>query len=94
MPMEKEPVVGAFYEDPEGISFEVLDFDEDEGIIEVQYSDGSVGEIDLDAWYEMDLRRFKPAEGGENPDEEDYDDDSEDDDDFDEDDYDDYEEDD
>ena len=56
MPMEEEPVVGALYEDPEGVSFEVLDFDEDDGVIEVQYADGSVSEIDLDAWYEMDLK--------------------------------------
>ena len=56
MPMEEEPVVGALYEDLDGVSFEVLDFDEDDGVIEVQYSDGSVSEIDLDAWYEMDLK--------------------------------------
>lgn len=59
MPMEKEPVLGAFYEDPEGVSFEVLDFDEDDGVIEVRYSDGLVSEIDLDAWFEMDLKLLK-----------------------------------
>lgn len=61
MPMEEEPVVGAIYEDQDGLAFEVLSFDEDEGTIEIQYEDGSVDEIDLDAWYEMDLQPLKSA---------------------------------
>lgn len=80
MPIEKEPVIGAFYKDPDGTSFEVLDFDEDDGVIEVQYSDGSVSEIDIDTWFEMELRRFKPVEGRENAIDEDIDEDSDDDD--------------
>lgn len=59
MPMDEEPVVGAMYEDEDGLAFEVLSFDEDEGIIEVQYEDGEVSEIDIDTWYEMDLQRLK-----------------------------------
>jgi hypothetical protein len=59
--MEEEPVVGAIYEDQDGQAFEILSFDEDEGTIEVQYADGSVDEIDLDAWYEMDLQPLKTA---------------------------------
>ena len=46
MPMEEEPVIGAMYEDEDGLAFEVVSFDEDEGIIEVQYEDGEVSEID------------------------------------------------
>lgn len=61
MPMEEEPVVGAIYEDQDGQAFEILAFDEDEGSIEIQYADGSVDEIDLDAWYEMDLKPLKTA---------------------------------
>ena len=59
MPMEEEPVVGAMYEDEDGLAFEVLSFDEDDGTIEVQYEDGDVSEIDIDAWYEMDLTQLK-----------------------------------
>ncbi|MFL6623346.1 MAG: DUF6763 family protein [Sulfurifustis sp.] len=59
MPMEEEPVVGAMYEDQDGVAFEVLSFDEDDGTIEVQYEDGEVGEIDIDNWYEMDLQKLK-----------------------------------
>ena len=59
MPMEEEPVVGAMYEDEDGLAFEVLSFDEDDGIIEVQYEDGEVSEIDIDSWYELDLQKLK-----------------------------------
>jgi hypothetical protein len=61
MPMEEEPVVGAMYEDEEGLAFEVLSFDEDDGIVEVQYEDGEVSEIDIDSWYELDLQQLKSA---------------------------------
>lgn len=63
MPMEEEPVVGAMYEDEDGLAFEVLSFDEDEGIIEVQYEDGEVSEIDIDSWYELDLEQLSASEG-------------------------------
>ena len=59
MPMEEEPAVGAIYEDQDGLAFEVLSFDEDDGTIEVQYEDGEVGEIDIDAWYEMELQQVR-----------------------------------
>ncbi len=61
MPIQEDPVVGVTYEDPDGQTFEVTDVDEDEGAIEVRYDDGSVDEIDIDTWYEMELRRL---EGG------------------------------
>lgn len=59
MPMEEEPVIGAMYEDEDGLPFEVVSFDEDEGIIEVQYEDGEISEIDIDSWYELDLQKLK-----------------------------------
>ncbi|GAB4511332.1 MAG: hypothetical protein Tsb0026_14210 [Sulfuricaulis sp.] len=64
MPMHEEPVVGAFYEDQEeeGRTFEVLAFDENIGTIEIQYSDGTTGEIDLDDWYGMDLEKLESDE--------------------------------
>lgn len=70
MPMEEEPVVGAMYEDEDGLAFEVLSFDEDEGTIEMQYEDGEVSEIDIDAWYEMDLQKLKSSTWKESDDEE------------------------
>jgi hypothetical protein len=62
MPMEEEPVVGTKYEDQDGLAFEVISFDEDEGTIEVQHEDGEVGEIDIDAWYEMELKKLKSVD--------------------------------
>jgi len=59
MPMEEEPVVGKVYEDADGLAFEILEFDEDDGTIEIQYEDGTIDEIDLDTWYEMDLQQVK-----------------------------------
>ena len=72
MPMEHEPFVGKTYEDADGVAFEILAFDEDDGTIEIQYADGSLDEIDLDTWYEMDLQQVKNVdEPDEDSDEED-----------------------
>lgn len=61
MPMYDEPMVGAVYEDLEedGRTFEVIAFDENDGTIEIQYSDGSTDKMDLDDWYGMDLERLE-----------------------------------
>lgn len=70
MPMEQEPIVGAMYEDKDGVAFEVLSFDEDDGTIEIQYEDGSVDEIDIDAWYEMDLDQLESDDDDEDDEDE------------------------
>ncbi len=62
MPMYEEPVVGAFYEDEDGRSFEVIAFDENDGSIEILYSDSTTDEIDLDDWYGLDLERLESDE--------------------------------
>ena len=85
MPIEEEPIVGAVYEDEEGRSFEVIAFDEDVGTIGVKYEDETVNEIDIDAWYEMELKRVvsledeKKSEDDEDDKEDAADDDDEDD---------------
>ena len=63
MPMETEPVVGAVYEDSEGQQFEVIGFDENVGTIEIRYADGTTDEIDLDAWYGMDVEEIEEGNG-------------------------------
>ena len=80
MPMQEEPIVGAQYEDADGLTFEITDFNVDEGVIEVRYTDDSASEIDIDTWYELELRRRKTDEDVEDdeeteekPDEEDDD---------------------
>lgn len=84
MPIEEEPIIGAVYEDEEGRTFEVVSFDEDEGNIEVQYEDETVNSLDLDGWYEMEIKCIStPKDKGDDEedvpeDEDDYDDEDDD----------------
>jgi hypothetical protein len=89
---EYEPVAGQWYENiDENESFRVLSVDEDSELIEIEYLDGDIEEIDLDTWQELDLDKIDQPEGwsGEDDDEDEEDDEDEDDkDDLDEDDWD------
>jgi hypothetical protein len=79
-----EPVRGQWYENlEEEEQFRVLTVDEDSELIEIEYLDGDIEELDLEAWHEMDLERIQEPEGWSDDDEEESD---EDDDDWDEDD--------
>jgi len=93
-----EPVPGQWYENlEEEESFRVLSVDEDSELLEIEYLDGDIEEIDLETWHEMDLERIEEPEGwsksddedteeeDEDWDEEDEEDDDDDDDDWDED---------
>jgi hypothetical protein len=94
-----EPVPGQWYENvEEEESFRVLSVDEDSELLEIEYLDGDIEEIDLEAWHEMDLERIEEPAGwsesdDEDTEEEDEDWDEEDEDDEDEDDWDEDEED-
>jgi hypothetical protein len=97
-----DPIQGQWFEDlEENEIFRVLSVDPDEEIVEVQYENGDIEEMDLDTWHELDLERAQEPEGWasddddddeEEEDEEDWDD--EDDDDLDDDDDDDLDDDD
>ena len=64
MAREYEPVVGQWYENiDENESFRVLSVDEDAELIEVEYLDGDVEEIDLETWQEFDLDKIEEPEG-------------------------------
>ena len=93
MARDYDPVQGQWYEDlEENEVFRVLSVDPDEEIIEVQYENGDIEEIDLDTWHELDLERAEEPEGwasddddedeeeDEDEDEEDWDEDEDDDD--------------
>jgi uncharacterized protein DUF6763 len=74
-----DPVQGQWYEDlEENEIFRVLSVDPDEEIIEVQYENGDIEEIDLDTWHELDLERAEEPEGWASDDDEDDDEDDED----------------
>lgn len=56
MATDADPIIGNWYENPDkGQKFEVVSLDEDNGLIDIQYVDGDLDEIDLDVWYEMDI---------------------------------------
>lgn len=64
MAREYDPVKGQWYqslEDDE--TFQVLSVDEDAELIEIQYADGDIEEIDYDTWTEMDLEKTEEPEG-------------------------------
>jgi hypothetical protein len=59
-----EPVKGQWYENvEEDETFRVLSVDEDAELVEIEYLDGDIEEMDLDAWHEMDLERIEEPEG-------------------------------
>jgi hypothetical protein len=43
-------------------SFTVIDFDAEEGIIEIQYFDGELDELDMEEWEEMSLEEIEQPE--------------------------------
>ena len=74
-----EPVPGQWYENLEGEeSFRVLSVDEDSERLEIEYLDGDIEELDLEAWREMDLERIEEPEGWSESDDEDAEDDEDD----------------
>ena len=96
MSRDYDPVQGQWYEDlEENEIFKVLSVDPDEEIVEIQYENGDIEEIDLDTWHELDLEHAQEPEGWasdddddeeeevEEDDDEDWDEDDEDDDDWD-----------
>ena len=93
MSRDYEPTAGQWYENlEEEESFRVLSVDEDSELIEIEYLDGDIEEIDIEAWHEMDLELIQEPEGwsdadeDEDEDEEEEEDEDEDDDDWDDDD--------
>ena len=84
MSRDYEPVRGQWYQNvEEEEQFRVLTVDEDSELVEIEYLDGDIEELDIEAWHEMDLERIEQPEGwSESADE----DDDEDDDDWDDDD--------
>ncbi len=78
MSRDHNPVPGKWYEslDDEEV-FRVLSVDEDAELIELQYEDGDVEEIDYETWQELDLELTEQPEGWSDDDDDDDDDDDE-----------------
>jgi hypothetical protein len=99
---EYAPTPGKWYENKEEEeTFRVLTVDEDNELVEIEYVDGEIEELDLDTWHELDLELTEEPEGwagdddddDEDEEEEDFDEDEDDDDDDEDDDEDDEDED-
>ncbi|HEV7138349.1 MAG TPA: DUF6763 family protein [Steroidobacteraceae bacterium] len=72
MSRDYEPVPGQWYENLEDEeSFRVLTVDEDSELVEIEYLDGEIEEIDLETWHEMDLEKTTEPEGWAKSDEDD-----------------------
>lgn len=72
MGRDHNPVPGQWYESLEDEeTFQVLSIDEDSELIELQYEDGDVEEIDYETWQELDLELTDEPEGWSGSDDED-----------------------
>lgn len=72
MSRDYEPVPGQWYENlEEEEQFRVLSVDEDSELLEIEYLDGDIEEIDLETWHEMDLEKIQEPEGWSESDDED-----------------------
>jgi hypothetical protein len=93
-----DPVPGQWYEDLDREEvFKVVSLDPDDMLVRIQWLDGEVEDLDLEAWNELDLEQAEEPEGWVDEEEElddededdvdeDWDDEDEDDDDWDDDD--------
>ena len=64
MSRDYEPVPGQWYENlEEEEPFRVLTMDEDSELVEIEYLDGDIEEIDLETWHELDLELTTEPEG-------------------------------
>lgn len=57
-----EPRIGDWYRTVAGENFEIVALDPDDETLEIQYFDGTVEEIDLDTWYELEIEASEPPE--------------------------------
>ena len=74
MSRDHEPVRGRWYENvEEEETFRVLSVDEDTELVEIEYLDGEIEEIDIDTWHELDLEVTEEPEGWSDEDDDDDD---------------------
>lgn len=56
------PVEGNWYELPSGEIFTVVTVDEDDGMVEIQYDDATLDEIELDGWEDLGADPIDPPD--------------------------------
>jgi len=62
MAYDLTPTVGDWYEDSRSNAFEIVAFDSVHGLIEIQFFDGTVEELDIESWYGQMLNSIEPPE--------------------------------
>ena len=62
MATQYEPRIGDWYRTATGDNFEIVALDADDETLEIQYFDGTVEELDLDTWYELNIEASEPPE--------------------------------
>ncbi len=56
------PVIGQWFRRSNGVLFEVVALDEEDRTVELQQFDGTIDEVDLEAWPELLLVEASPPE--------------------------------
>lgn len=56
------PTIGEWYQDRSNNSFEIVAFDSVRGLIEIQFFDGTIEELDLESWHEEMFIVIAPPE--------------------------------
>lgn len=54
MAVKYEPEIGSWYQSTNSLLFKVVAIDEEDETIEIQYFDGTVGELDIELWDGME----------------------------------------
>ncbi|MEJ2566320.1 MAG: hypothetical protein P8164_13030 [Gammaproteobacteria bacterium] len=63
-----DPVLGAWYKHlDKGYEFQVVAYDETDGVVEIQHYDGDVEALELNDWYQMKLEQIEPPEDWSGP---------------------------
>jgi len=58
-----DPVLGNWYRHlDKGYEFQVVAYDDADGVVEIQHFDGDVEALELDEWYDMELETIEPPE--------------------------------
>ncbi|MCK4586784.1 MAG: hypothetical protein KAU29_05555 [Gammaproteobacteria bacterium] len=61
------PVVGSWYQSPDGQRFEVIGIDDDEGFVEIQHFGGELDALEFDAWLVMGYTEIAAPEDWSGP---------------------------
>jgi hypothetical protein len=56
------PIVGDWYRRANGALFEIVAIDRDDGTVEIQHFDGTLEEIELEAWDEQEFEEARAPE--------------------------------